>query len=89
MNRTIHNSDRARWAAQALHAFRIASGDDDDDATICDLIADLGHYADRHDVDFLDVVSHAVGCWAGEKKDPNSADLSPQVTIRIGQGGEP
>ena len=45
------NGKRSMWAAQALCAFRNATGTDLEDA-LCDLMADLMHWADRHDVDF-------------------------------------
>jgi hypothetical protein len=88
MKRFAQNGDRARCAAQALHAYRITVGDDDDDASIRDLIADLGHYADRHDIEFLDCVARAIGSWALEQKDPKSCEALPLVTIRIGQEGD-
>ena len=88
MKRSAQNADRARCAAQALHAYRIAIGDEDDFAAIRDLIADLGHYADRHDIEFLDCVARAIGSWALEQKDPTSAEALPLVAIRIGQDGD-
>lgn len=45
------NERRARWAGVALAAFMAATGTDLEDA-ICDLIADLRHWADRNGQDF-------------------------------------
>ena len=42
MRRTAHQGDRVRSAKQALHAYGIATGLEDDDETIHDLIADGG-----------------------------------------------
>ena len=91
MKRTFHKGDCARRAAQALHAFRIAAGDSDDEEAIRDLVTDLGHFADRQDIDFLDVLAAAIGCWALEQKDPRSIEPAPSVIITIGQPkeGEP
>ena len=47
----MQNSDRARWAATALAAFRQEVGTDEEDA-VCDLIADLHHWCDRNGQDF-------------------------------------
>jgi len=43
------NNDRANWAQIALEAFTAATGTDREDA-ICDLIADLGHWCDRNNM---------------------------------------
>ncbi len=45
------NDRRARWASLALAAFMAATRTDPEDA-ICDLIADLRHWADRNGQDF-------------------------------------
>ena len=87
MKRTPHQGDRVRVAKQALHAYCIATGADDDDEAIHDLIADLGHYADRHDIDFVDCAARAIGCWALEKRGPYCDVPIPRVVIRIGDGG--
>lgn len=91
MKRTFHKGDCARRAAQALHAFRIAAGDCDDEEAIRDLVADLGHFANRNHIDFLDVVAAAIGCWALEQKDRQGVLAAPSVIITIGQlkEGEP
>ena len=45
------NDRRAAWADRAITAFRAETGADHDDA-LCDLLADLMHWADRHDYSF-------------------------------------
>lgn len=45
------NDARAGWAERALSEFMRATGTDREDA-ICDLIADLRHWADRNGQDF-------------------------------------
>ena len=87
MKRTAHQGDHVRVAKQALHAYCIATGADDDDEAIHDLIADLGHYADRHDIDFVDCAARAIGCWALEKRGPDCDLPIPRVVIHIGEGG--
>ncbi len=87
MKRTAHQGDRVRVAKQALHAYCIATGADDDDEAIHDLIADLGHYADRHDIDFVDCAARAIGCWALEKRGLDCDEPIPRVVIHICDGG--
>lgn len=41
------NDDRASWAEKAIEAFCVATGSDLEDA-VSDLVADLGHFCDRH-----------------------------------------
>lgn len=45
------NDDRAEWADAAIAAFRAVTGTDLEDA-VSDLIADLMHWCDRHDISF-------------------------------------
>ncbi len=80
------NRRRARSAARALDAYRKANCDDVDDMSVADLITDLGHYADQHGEDFLDIVSCAVANWAAEQNGPRTS--VPSVHIQIG-GGRP
>lgn len=83
------NDDRADWAESALRAFSAKTGSGVKDEGLHDLIADLGHYAERHHIDFLDCIARAISCWALERRDPSSTGSTPPVTIRIGEGGEP
>jgi hypothetical protein len=89
MKRTAHQSERSRVAEQALHAYRIATGAEDYETAFHDLIADLGHYADRHDIDFVDCAARAIGCWALERRGSDCDDAIPRVVIQIGEGGQP
>lgn len=45
------NGKRSAWAATALAAFIDETGTDEEDA-VCDLVADLIHWCDRHGYDF-------------------------------------
>ena len=45
------NEARSTWAAQAIDTFREATGTDEEDA-LCDLLADMMHWADRRHHDF-------------------------------------
>lgn len=82
MSSTPHSADCAWRAAQALYVFRLAAGDSDDEEAIRDLVTDLGHFADRNQLDFLDVLATAIGCWARERQRPQ-ASAAPTVTITI------
>ncbi len=45
------NHDRAKWADKAIRTFRKQTGCDHEDS-LCDLIADLRHWADAQNFDF-------------------------------------
>jgi hypothetical protein len=45
------NDRRSAWAGQAIAAFMRATGTDLEDA-VSDLIANLRHWCDRHEIDF-------------------------------------
>jgi hypothetical protein len=77
------NPLRARSAAAALEAFRKYDGHDDDRSSILDLITDLGHLACQCDLDFVQLVAQAVSVWAYERRHPDGAGASPQVTVTI------
>lgn len=76
------NRDRAEWAEAALLGFMEQTGVDGDREAVSDLIADLGHYCDRHQLDFIPLVERAIGHWRIEQSDPDSADL-PEVKIIV------
>ena len=90
MKQCPENLRRAVSASQALRAYRLANVDDVDDvddASPSDLISDLGHYADRHAIDFPAIVAIALRAWASERKTKGKPRLA--VRIHIGAGGEP
>ena len=98
----VRNSSRANLAEQALatfveHAYcgRSTSELRPDDLrdAIADLIADLGHFADRRfrkRTPFTDLASRGVGMWSAER---NSRDGNPEsnhaVRISVDDGGAP
>ena len=84
----LGNEDRASWAGEALRAFAAKIGSEIDAEALHDLLADLGHYADAHDIEFLDVAARAIGCWALEQTSPDSTAAAPSVTITIGRRHE-
>ena len=58
------NSDRAEWAKNALAVFCDETGLDlefENQEAVGDLMTNLGHYCDRYGLDFLSIVSGAVG----------------------------
>jgi len=63
------NGDRADWAGAAIEEFRGQTGTDEEDA-VCDLIADLHHWADRHGMNWEDEVKRGDGhYWAETQKE--------------------
>jgi hypothetical protein len=48
----ITTGDRASYSADALEAYCAAKGDDMDESTLRDLLADLMHYSASNGVDF-------------------------------------
>lgn len=82
------NDQRAGWARMALNTFRTQAGNDDDATLILDLITDLGHLADMRRIEFPSLVARAVSVWAYERRHPDGAGASPQVTLTI-QGRRP
>lgn len=77
------NRKRASWAGTALRAFARRTGAEMPGEALPDFIVDLGHYADRHDIDFLAVVSRALGTWAIETEEPQGVSAARHVTIVI------
>ena len=59
------NSDRARWAKNALRAFMRQTRVDYEDA-LGDLLGDLMHLADREPFDFEAALDRARGHYAAE-----------------------
>ncbi len=81
------NRERAQWAETAMRAFAAEVGlrDDDDQTILHDLLADVGRYCDRNNLDFTPVVADAISCWCVERDDPDDCDIGPgpQVSILI------
>lgn len=85
------SSDRSEWAEQALAIFCEVTGLDleaERQSAVSDLICDLGHFCDLHDLDFLTVASWAIGVWDAEKREevaraPNSLIRQKKVYITI------
>lgn len=59
------NDSRAQWAAAALFTFMMATGTDEEDS-LGDLLADLMHWADRHNFDFDATLERARGHYEFE-----------------------
>lgn len=83
----ISNEDRAAWAEAAIDCFINQTGQDKlEDDPVSDLIADLGHWCDENDIDFLAAIQRGIGHWKAEtadQDDPNRIDIMPAVTVRI------
>jgi hypothetical protein len=81
----VTNFQRAHWAAVALEAFRDQVGRDDDETSIHDLTADLGHYCALNELDFVRIVANAISCWCIERAHPheNQAMIGPGPEVSI------
>ncbi len=72
----IPNDERASWAEAALLAFAQRTGmakemvGDKEEAffIVSDLLADLGHWCDRHQVDLAAALVHAAHHYSAETK---------------------
>jgi hypothetical protein len=65
MSRT--NDMRARDAERCLDLLASLTGHDARECVITDLIAHLGHYCDRHGMDFQQLLVIAIGHWKLEQ----------------------
>lgn len=68
------NDRRSAWADEAITAFMLATGTDLEDA-VSDLIADLGHWCDRHDIDFDRELARAAFHYEAETLDDNTNQM--------------
>ena len=71
----VNNIDRADWAAKTLQRFAdLTSLGRIDEDTICDLICDVGHYAEIEleisKAEILAILSVGIGAWLAESEDP-------------------
>ena len=78
------NLRRARTAAAALAEYASVTASLGREG-ITDLVADLGHYCDSNDLDFLSLVEVAIAHWSTERSKPDQPmpDTMPGVTIII------
>jgi hypothetical protein len=83
MSRAI-NTQRAGWAAAALTVFQRTINECDIETAIVDLIADLGHLAKKHKLDYIAILKRGIRAWAYEERDPLGLGVLPKVGIRIG-----
>lgn len=83
------NLNRAEWARTAVDAFAREVGNDNEplEVSINDLICDLGHLADREQLDFVAILTKAVAFWKIEQIDPDGIADPPPVDLIIGSNG--
>ena len=60
------NSARAQWADEAVRVFMTRTGSDLEDC-LCDLLADLMHWADICEFDFAAALDRASDHYASER----------------------
>jgi 8-oxo-dGTP pyrophosphatase MutT (NUDIX family) len=64
------NNDRAAWAEVALRAFAEETGlkpeADEWETVVGDLLADIAHFCDRNDLDFLEIVNRSRRHYSAE-----------------------
>jgi hypothetical protein len=85
------NEVRAQWAGQALKKLCRQTGLDPETETreaVKDLICNLGHYSDLHQLDFLNLLSSAIASWDAEKREqaagqPNALYPMRGVTLTL------
>ena len=65
----VCNEHRSIWAANALRAFARETLCDMGREALHDLLCNLGHYADRHGLDFETELRRAAETWAEEKSE--------------------
>ena len=75
---------RARNARHGLKAYQNVADIGNDEEALSDLIADLGHFADRHDIEFIDCCARAIAAWAVERQGPHTTATTQSVVIQIG-----
>ena len=78
------NRRRAGSARHSLEVYKTVADIGNDEEAISDLIADIGHYADRHDIGFIDCCARAIAAWAVERQGPHATATTPSVVIQIG-----
>ena len=83
MSRSV-NTQRAAWAAAGLTVFQQTTSEFDVETAIVNLIADLGHLAKKHKLDYIEILRRGIRAWAYEEQDPDELGTSPWVSIRIG-----
>jgi hypothetical protein len=81
-----NNIRRANAASRALDAYRLANRNHVEDGSLCDLLTDLGHFADQHGIAFPAIVACALRDWAAERETKEKPKLA--VRLHVGEGGE-
>lgn len=83
------NADRAEWAKNALAVFCEDTGLDlevERREAVSDLMCNLGHFCDRHALDFLSIASSAIAVWDAEKREEENEEanaLYPEKNVLI------
>ncbi len=78
--------ERAYAAEQCLDYFVHLTGPDlTMQEAAGDLIANIGHYCQSADLDYLSIIKTGIGHWTVEQKEPDGLDSLPDVTITINQ----
>jgi hypothetical protein len=65
---TPSNADRCAWAQVIISHYRALVGDDDDQTSAVDLLADLRHWADKRGLDFDQLNATAETHYQEEKE---------------------
>lgn len=77
------NDDRALWAQHAVMSFaritRMDTAGEDNQTIVTDLLADLMHFADRNNVNWLDAIAHAVDHYNVEKAEEEPLRRDPMA----------
>lgn len=77
---------RIEWAQQAIDGFKVSTGCDDEDV-VCDLVANLLHWAESKDQDAVEQARRGLSHYHSERlvsdEDADAGDLGPMFEISI------
>ncbi len=79
------NLERARVAERCLAHFAFLTGKDTTVHAVTDLMADIGHFCDREELPFLDLVALTIGHCHLERAEADGLKPLPEVTITINE----
>ena len=75
----ITNADRPGWGGAIARVYG-GSTDGYEEDVICDLVADLMHYAEMMGQDALEQIKRAIYHWYAEKNDEAATEISISIT---------
>lgn len=77
-NLTFRYTDKAEAALQSFSDDIEASSQDQ---AVHDLLCDIGHICDRHDMDYCTIAARALSHWQAERNNPNNTERAVYRTL--------